>query len=198
MAVPEPPPPRRGIAVPRATLAALLILVLSAGISFGFVVQRGGIELPVVGAGRSRRPLLSSAAPSPAEPRSGCSDRGDDGVAVARRAPTPIAIAHAIAHRHRHRHRRPPRQPRRLDPFAQRLSRRPKPTKKPTSARYALLKPCADRSGCWIYRVRSGDNLYSIANYFGHSLNTIYAWNPQYPGTALQVGAAIRMPPPTR
>ena len=53
LAYPEPPRPRRQAAVPRATLAALLILVLSAGISFGFVVQRGGLELPVVGASAS-------------------------------------------------------------------------------------------------------------------------------------------------
>ena len=55
-----------------------------------------------------------------------------------------------------------------------------------------------DRDNCWVYTVRSGDNLFSIANYFGHSLNTIYTWNPQYPETALKTGAKIRMPPPTR
>ena len=54
--------------------------------------------------------------------------------------------------------------------------------------------PCSDRANCWVYTVRSGDNLFSIANYFGHSLNTIYTWNPQYPETALKVGAKIRMP----
>jgi hypothetical protein len=74
----------------------------------------------------------------------------------------------------------------------------PKPTTKPRSARYRLLEPCPDRDGCWIYLVRSGDNLYSIANYFGHSLATLYEWNPQYPDKRLRVGAEIRMPPPTR
>src|SRR5829696_4830424 len=53
LAFPEPPKPRRAAAVPRATVAALLILMLSAGISFGFVVQRGGIEMPVAAAGPS-------------------------------------------------------------------------------------------------------------------------------------------------
>ena len=49
-----------------------------------------------------------------------------------------------------------------------------------------------------IYTVRAGDNLFSIARYYGHPLSTIYAWNPQYPGTRLRPGAQIRMPPPTR
>lgn len=74
----------------------------------------------------------------------------------------------------------------------------PKPTRKPTSDRYRLLDPCPDRNRCWIYVVRSGDNLYSIGNYFGHSLGVIYTWNPQYPDKRLRVGDQIRMPPPTR
>ena len=64
MALPEPPRPRRQAAVPRATLAALLILVLSAGISFGFVVQRGGIELPVVAAARGSSAVAVVATPA--------------------------------------------------------------------------------------------------------------------------------------
>ena len=68
-----------------------------------------------------------------------------------------------------------------------------------TSDRYALLTPCPDRTGCYIYTVRSGDNLFSIANYFGIALSTIYAWNPQYAsGTHLKAGNLVRMPPPTR
>ena len=74
----------------------------------------------------------------------------------------------------------------------------PKPTATPTSGRYALLKQCPDRKRCYVYKVRSGDNLFSIARYFGHSLATIYGWNPKYPETRLRVGDPIRMPPPTR
>jgi transposase len=72
------------------------------------------------------------------------------------------------------------------------------PTATPTSDRYRLLEPCPDRKGCWIYTIRSGDNLFSIARYFGVALSTIYAWNPQYPATGLRAGAQVRMPPPTR
>jgi Tfp pilus assembly protein FimV len=74
----------------------------------------------------------------------------------------------------------------------------PKPTPRPTSARYALLDPCPDRDRCWIYTVRSGDNLYSIANYFGVALQTVYDWNPWTQTTRLRAGQQLRMPPPTR
>ncbi|HEY3335679.1 MAG TPA: LysM peptidoglycan-binding domain-containing protein [Candidatus Limnocylindrales bacterium] len=181
MAYPEPPRPRRQAAVPRATLAALLILVLSAGISFGFVVQRGGIELPVVAAAPSSTAIAVVASASPAAASvapsviaSSSPTTGPTPSPSPTSSPTPSATPSPTP------------------------SPTPKPTKKPTSDRYKLLKPCPNQDNCWIYTVRSGDNLSSIANYFGHSLKTIYKWNPQYPGTALRVGAQIRMPPPTR
>ncbi len=68
---------------------------------------------------------------------------------------------------------------------------------KPASDRYALLTACPDRSGCWIYRIRSGDNLYSIANYFGVSLKTIQAWNA-WVARGLKAGRELRIPTPTR
>ena len=75
----------------------------------------------------------------------------------------------------------------------------PAPTATPASDRYALLRPCPNRSDCWIYVVRSGDNLASIANYFGHSLDTIRAMNRQITNpTTIRAGDQIRMPPPTR
>jgi LysM domain len=73
----------------------------------------------------------------------------------------------------------------------------PTPTPKPSSARYALLTPCPDAPNCFIYRIRAGDNLYSIANYFGVSFTTLQAMNP-WTKTGLQIGRALRMPPPTR
>jgi LysM repeat protein len=61
-----------------------------------------------------------------------------------------------------------------------------------------LLKPCPNTPRCWIYTVRSGDNLYSIANYFGVSMNSIYARNPWVKNTGLRAGQQLRLPPPTR
>ena len=180
-------PARRQGAVPRATLAALLVLVLSAGISFGFVVQRGGIDLPVVLTTPAPTEVAVVVTPSPAvslEPTLAPSL-----APTAAASPTPEATAS------------PTPEPTASPTPAPTPSSTPRPTATPapTSDRYALLKPCPDRDGCWIYTVRSGDNLYSIANYFGHSLSTIYAWNPRYEqGARLRRGDQIRMPPPTR
>lgn len=73
----------------------------------------------------------------------------------------------------------------------------PAPTPKPSSNRYALLKPCPDTPKCYVYVVRSGDNLYSIVNYFGVSMKTVKAWNP-WTADGLKAGRALRIPPPTR
>jgi LysM repeat protein len=73
----------------------------------------------------------------------------------------------------------------------------PEATPVPTSGRYALLTPCPDKAKCWIYVIRSGDNLFSIAKYFGVSLNTVKSWNP-WVNNGLTVGRELRIPPPTR
>ena len=72
----------------------------------------------------------------------------------------------------------------------------PKP--KPTSNRYALLKPCPDEPKCWIYVIRSGDNLVSIAHYFGVSVDRVRALNPWTRTQGLRVGRELILPPPTR
>lgn len=71
------------------------------------------------------------------------------------------------------------------------------PTAAPTSDRYALLTACPDKPDCWIYRVRSGDNLFSIAKYFGVPLATVKALNP-WTQSGLKVGRDLILPPPTR
>ena len=182
--------------VPRATLAALLILVLSAGISFGFVVQRGGIATPVVeaaptdgvAAGPTATPAPTEAAtPVPTQAASPSSEPASPSASAEPTLdPTPQPTPS------------PTVAPTATPVVTPRPERTPKPTRKPTSDRYRLLTECPDRNNCWIYTVRSGDNLYSIANYFGHSLAVIYDWNPQYPDSRLRVGAQIRMPPPNR
>lgn len=72
----------------------------------------------------------------------------------------------------------------------------PQPT--PVSDRFAVLRPCPGTAGCWIYRVRSGDNLYSIANWFGVPLARVYQMNPWLRTTGLRAGQELRLPRPTR
>jgi LysM repeat protein len=61
-----------------------------------------------------------------------------------------------------------------------------------------LLRACPSTPRCWIYRVRSGDNLFSIARYFGVSTDSIYARNPWLRNRGLRAGQELRLPPPTR
>jgi LysM repeat protein len=72
-----------------------------------------------------------------------------------------------------------------------------KPTPKPTSARFALLTACPSTPDCYIYVVRSGDNLFSIARYFGVPLSTVKAMNP-WTKNGLVAGRELRIPTPTR
>jgi LysM repeat protein len=197
-------------AVPRATLAALLVLVLSAGISFGFVVQRGGIGMPIVGGGASATPATSQVA-AVASPSAGATDAPLSSASPSTTvSPGESAGVSASGEPSAEPTTAPTDQPSVEPSPGDSPSAEPtaEPTVAPTatvgpaatprSDRYKLLKPCPDKAGCWIYTVRSGDNLYSIGKYFGQTLSTIYKWNPQYPGTALKVGAKIRMPAPTK
>jgi hypothetical protein len=181
-----------GKTLSRAALAALILLAVSAGASFAFVVARGGLLLPgpvgsQVAAAATATPALDPTAaplvtapgsprPTPSPPRSS--------------SPTPSPT------------RRPTMAPTAAPTPAptQRPTPRPtpRPTARPTSDRYVLLRPCRDSAGCWIYTVRSGDNLYSIANYFGHSLETVYRLNAWARSTPLRAGQQLVVPPPRR
>jgi LysM domain len=202
MVLGDPASAARKGTVPRATVAALLVLVLSAGISFGFVVQRGGIELPVAAepptsmaialapppsADATLAPTVEpTIAPTPSVlPSPSSSPSVAPSPSPSPASPSPSASA-SVA---------PTASPT-PEPTEQPT---PKPTKKPESDRYRLLDPCPNQRNCWIYTVRGGDNLYSIAHYFGHSMTVIYQWNPRYAtGARLRAGDQIRMPPPTR
>ena len=97
MALLDPEAATRGSAVPRATLAAILVLVLSAGISFGFVVQRGGIELPAAGTTPTSTSIALEPPPSETPFVEPSADPTDAASAVASIEPSPSVEASAVA-----------------------------------------------------------------------------------------------------
>lgn len=59
------------------------------------------------------------------------------------------------------------------------------------------LEPCSDAPDCYIYRVRSGDNLTRIAERFGVTTTAIRKLNPEITDPSLiHVGDLIRIPLP--
>ena len=209
VANPEAPATRSRI--PRPTVLAAVVLLASIGFSFGFVLQRGGLELSGFqslsqSAGASR-PVPTTAAVttasqaafgpgvsiSPPPGRHRDRDRRADRHTAAadtrpHRRPNawpfaepnawPFAqpVAGADAERERG------RDPRRDAGFHHRADTRAHAAAHgdaPTHERpVPVITRCPGRSDCWSYTVRTGDNLFSIAHWFGVSLDRIHAMNP--------------------
>lgn len=166
---PSPDPNRLPISGP--VVAALVLLVLCASVSAGFVIQRGGIALPTAVAIASAGP---SATPAPTE------------------SPVPSVEPATPT---------PPLPPPTATPTeGPSPSIAPSPVPSPSiGSRVVLLTPCTDAPDCYIYVVRHNDKLIAIAAYFGVPLATIYEMNPRYAhGSVLQTGDRLRLPPPTR
>lgn len=188
----EPTPAPSAVRIPRATVAALVILVLSAGISFGFVIQRGGLQMPVASPASPSSsavavvasPTLAPTTPAPATESPATPEPTEAPSPSQAPSPTPAPT--------------PPPTPVPTPVPTPAPTVAPTATPAATSDRYAVLVPCPDRDGCWIYTVRAGDNLVSIANWFGIKLSVIYEWNPVYKTQGIRKGDEIRMPPPTR
>jgi LysM repeat protein len=177
-------PATSGSGLTPAIIAALLVLAASFALSVGFVVANGGMGLPVAPTG-SPQAVVASVVPSAAAPPAasveptGAASVGPSAEASVEAATAAPSIAPTPT---------PTPTP---TPAAT-------PSPRPSSDRYALLKPCPDAPECWIYTVRSGDNLVSIARYFGVPFEVVTELNPWTETTQLVAGQELRLPPPTR
>ena len=163
-----------------AMLGALALLAAAFTASVVFTLARGGLNLPAAGLG-SARPSSSAIAVAPSvAPSVGTPPSASTQPSLSATEPPPPSVTPTIE---------------------------PGPTVEPSvtssaspapsSDRYALLTACPDKLDCWLYRIRSGDNLFSIARYFGIPIATVKALNP-WTASGLTVGRDLILPPPTR
>jgi hypothetical protein len=167
-----------------AVAAALLILAVSAATSFTWVVAHGGVELPnrsgpIAGAGQTAWPPGATANPDSVV-----------GPSDGPRLPNPTDSAAAPSP--------PAAEPSPTIPLPPESADPATPGPLPTSDRYTVLSPCPATPSCYLYTVRRGDNLWSIARWFGVPLDTVYELNPELRTTPLRPGTAVILPPPTR
>ena len=178
--------PRPTRTLTRATAGALIMFALAFAVSLAFVVSNGGLVLTVAvptatAAGSVLGEVETSAptavpTPSPATPSPTAIATASPGLTPSP-APTPSPSPTAT----------PSPTP----------SPTPTPPTKASASRLALLKRCSDAPNCYVYVIRSGVNLFSIASYFGVSLTTVKAMNP-WTNNGLTVGRGLRIPTPTR
>lgn len=168
---------RQPMSVPM--LASLVVLVLAIAASVGFVLARGGALSigPGASPGTSQPVAVVSASPASIAPSISPS-------LIAEMTPTPDPAPS------------PTPTPTPSPSPTPKPTATPRPT--PSSDRYQLLTACPNTPRCWIYTVRRGDNIFSIAHYFGVSTDAVYSRNPFLRTTGLRAGQQLRLPPPTR
>jgi hypothetical protein len=154
-----------------AIAAALVVLAASFALSVAFVLANGGLDLPAAQRASSS-PSAVGAVPGPSSASTAAADASPipsvDTPTPSTTSPTTTPTPPAAA------------------------------TPRPSSNRYDLLTACPDAADCWIYVVREGDNLFSIARYFGVPLSVVQERNPWTKTTQLVAGQKLRLPPPTR
>ena len=182
-------PPARAAGTPKITpamLGALALLALAFTASVGFTFVRGGLDLPAAGVPGSAAPTSSAVAVVPTSATS--AGPSSEVPAVPSVGPTPAEAASPVT-------TATPAPP---PASTAAPTAAPTPPAVPSSDRYALLTACPATPDCWVYRVRTGDNLFSIANYFGVPLATVRALNPWTRTSGLKAGRELILPPPTR
>lgn len=173
-----------------AIFVSVLVLIAAFSGSVAFVVARGGMSMSAA--------VLDRPAPSPtlvaAGPRS-------EPTAVPTTVPTPkpspspaptqVPSPTPTA--------TPTPDPTPTPTPTPRITPRPTAAGDPILARFPELRRCPNRTGCYIYVVEPGNNLYSIANYYRVSYDQVLRMNPQItrPST-IRAGDQIRMPTPQR
>jgi hypothetical protein len=178
-----PPPPAREPISP-AVIGSALVLLAAIAASFGFLAIRGGFDLAVATASpaliavAATPTVAPSVAIGPSPTASEAPSATPSAMPSPTSAPTPAPTPTSSP--------TPP-----LTPAT------PQPTPAPTSDRFALLTRCPSTPDCWIYTIRSGDNLRSIANYFGVSYDRVLAMNPNL-RRPIHAGDKLRIPTPTR
>jgi hypothetical protein len=148
-----------------------VILVVALGLTVAFVSFRGGLALP----GASQSPVaVVSPSPSATVLESPSPSVAATPTPSPAPSPTPIVSPTPV------------------------VSPTPALTATPSlPAAYQGLKPCTDRPDCYLYRVRSGDNLSAIADRFGITLAALKAANREITDPSLlHVGDVIRIPLP--
>jgi len=177
---PAPPPAREPVS--RAVIGSALVLAAALATSFGFLAVRGGFNLALP----TPSPVLVAAVASPLP--------SPTATIAPTATPSPTASPSPSPEPSQPPSPSPSVSP---PPTATPPPATPKPTPAATSDRYAVLTKCTSTPDCWIYVIRAGDNLQSIAHWFGVSYDRMIAMNPNL-RIPIHPGDKLRIPTPTR